>query len=131
MIYVDSSALLKLLFAERESTALAEWLAARSGTPVLSSELAKVEVIRACRRLDLEALPAARALLTQLDLIPLTTDVLDEAAQLGAPMLRSLDALHLAGALSIRADLSFFVAYDQRLSEAAATVGLESFQPGR
>nr|MBA2729347.1 VapC toxin family PIN domain ribonuclease [Euzebyaceae bacterium] len=45
MIYLDSSALLKLLFEERESAALDEWISARAGTPVVSSELAKVEVI--------------------------------------------------------------------------------------
>ncbi len=130
MIYLDSSALLKLLHEERESAALTDWLATRSEIPVVSSELAKVEVIRACRRVKADALPNARALVSQLDLIPLTTAVLDEAAELGEPALRSLDALHLASALSICADLSFFVAYDQRLSEAAATVGLESVQPG-
>lgn len=130
MIYLDSSALLKLLHAELESTALAEWLAARSVAPVVSSELAKVEVIRACRRVNADALPEARALLTSLDMIPLSTDVVERAAELGEPALRSLDALHLASALSIRADLSFFVAYDQRLCEAASTVGLECLQPG-
>lgn len=121
---------MKLLLEERQSNALAKWLTARSGRPVLSSELARVEVIRACRRVSSDTLPSARALVTQLDLIPLTSDVLDQAAELGEPALRSLDALHLASAVSIRADLTFFVAYDQRLSDAAATVGLKSFRPG-
>jgi len=51
MIYLDSSALLKLLFEESESAALALWIAERADTPMVSSELAKVEVVRATRRL--------------------------------------------------------------------------------
>lgn len=130
MIYLDSSALLKLLHEERESAALEEWLLARAGTPVVSSELAKVEVIRACRRVNANALPAARALLAELDLIPLTSDVVDEAADVDGTVLRSLDAIHLASALSIRGDLSAFVAYDHRLAEAATAAGLELHRPG-
>lgn len=130
MIYLDSSALLKLLHEERESTALEGWLSARAGTPVVSSELANVEVIRACRRVNADALPEASALLAELDLIPLTTDVVDEAAEVGETLLRSLDAIHLASALSIRSDLSAFIAYDYRPAEAASAAGLESLQPG-
>jgi len=131
VIYLDSSALLKLLHEEPESGALADWLSARTVLPVVSSELAKVEVLRACRRVNVEALPAAKALLAQLDLIPLTSDVIDEAADAGEVMLRSLDAIHLASALSIRADLSGFVAYDHRLCDAASAAGLELLTPGR
>lgn len=131
MIYLDSSALLKLLFEERESAALEGWLADRTGTPVMSSELARAEVLRASRRLDAQALPEARAVLSQLDLIPLTGALIEEAADVGEPLLRTLDALHLASALSVRAELSAFVAYDHRLAAAAAAAGLEPLQPGR
>ena len=72
MIYLDSSALLKLLHEERESAALAKWLATRSEIPVVSSELVRVEMIRASRCVNADVLPNARALVTQLDLIPLT-----------------------------------------------------------
>ncbi len=130
MIYLDSSALLKLLYEERESAALEGWLSARPGTPVVSSELARMEVIRVCRRVNADALPEARALLAEVDLIPLTSDVVDEAAELGDIWLRSLDAIHLASALSIRADLSAFIAYDHRLGDAASAAGLESLRPG-
>lgn len=130
MIYLDSSALLKLLHHETESAALAEWLSARAGTPVVSSSLAKVEVTRACRRLAADSLPAARTLLAGLDIIPLTSAVIDEAADVGATTLRSLDAIHLASALSIGANLSSFVAYDHRLSDAAVAAGLELAAPG-
>ncbi len=134
MIYLDSSALLKLLFEEPESAGLARWISERAATPAVSSELAQVEVMRASRRLNPAALPAARALLSQLDLIPLTGGVIDEAAALGEPLgeplLRSLDALHLASALSLGADLSAFLAYDNRLVAAAQDLGLAPLRPG-
>jgi predicted nucleic acid-binding protein len=130
VIYLDSSALLKLLHQEAESAALTDWLSARAGTPVVSSALANVEVTRACRRVNPEALPAAKTLLAGLDIIPLTGAVIDEAGNVGETTLRSLDAIHLASALSIRSDLSSFIAYDHRLCDAATAAGLELVTPG-
>lgn len=130
MIYLDSSALLKLLHQEAESAALADWLSARAGTPVVSSALANVEVTRACRRVNPDALLAAKTLLAGLDVIPLTGAVIDEAGNVGETTLRSLDAIHLASALSIRSDLSTFIAYDHRLCDAATAAGLELVRPG-
>ncbi|HEY1989848.1 MAG TPA: type II toxin-antitoxin system VapC family toxin [Acidimicrobiales bacterium] len=130
MNYLDSSALLKLLFDEPESAALEDWTSARAGSPMVSSELARVEVIRACRRLNPDALPEARRLLASLDLVPLTRDLIDDAAEVGESTLRSLDAIHLASAISIGADLTEFVVYDRRLAEAASKAGLETIRPG-
>jgi predicted nucleic acid-binding protein len=129
MIYLDSSALLKLLFEESESAALASWIAERVDTPVVCSELAKVEVVRATRRLDAAAVPAARTLVSQLDLIPLNGGLIEEAADAGDPLLRTLDAIHLASALSIRDELTAFVAYDSRLITAARDAGIETISP--
>ncbi|MGV8847391.1 type II toxin-antitoxin system VapC family toxin [Tessaracoccus sp.] len=129
MIYLDSSALLKLLFEESESAALAQWISERPNIPMVSSELAKVEVVRAARRLDAKVVPTARALISQLDLIPLNTGLLDEAADAGEPLLRTLDAIHLASALSIRDDLTAFVAYDNRLITAAESADLHPVRP--
>jgi len=130
VIYLDSSALLKLLFEEPESESLQDWLTARRGIPTVSSELATVEVLRACRRIDAAAQPDARTLLGQLDLVPLAGLVVRLASDLDDPGLRSLDALHLASALSLGADLGTFVAYDHRLLEAADRAGLETHAPG-
>lgn len=130
MNYLDSSALLKLLFDEPESAALEEWTSARAELPMVSSELAQVEVIRACRRLNPDALPEARALLASLDLVPLTRDLIDDAAEVGESTLRTLDAIHLVSVMSIGADLSAFVVYDRRLAEAASSAGLETVRPG-
>ena len=130
MIYLDSSALLKLLFEEEESDALQAWLDSRGSVAKVSSELAKVEVMRATRRLSPDTIPAAVTLLSQLDLVPLTGGVVEQAAYLGEASLRSLDALHLASAITLGSDLTAFIAYDHRLSAAASDLGLEAVQPG-
>lgn len=130
MIYLDSSALLKLLFEEAESEQLERWVVEHSAIPMVSSELVKVEVVRATRRLDLAVLPAARRLLAQLDLVPMTSDLLESAADVGSDSLRSLDAIHLASALALGADLAAFVAYDLRLITAAHDVALPVAHPG-
>lgn len=129
MIYLDSSALLKILFLEAESATLQEWLATQDDA-LVTGDLARVEVLRACRRLDPEALPAARALLGQLDRVPLAAEVLELAAAVGTPMLRSLDALHLASALSLGVPDLVLVGYDCRLLEAADAAGLGTRRPG-
>lgn len=130
MIYLDTSALLKLVFAEDESAALRHWLgAARAGTPLTSSDLTRVEVLRACHRVDVAHLPLAQTVLAQLDLVPLGRDLLDAAAELPGRHLRSLDALHLATAISLGNALDVFVAYDARLLDAARDAGLPVTSP--
>ena len=129
MIYLDSSALLKLLFQEAESDDLEQWLSARQPAGLVSSEIAKLEVIRASRRLDPGVVAAARALVSQLDLIPLNGALLTESAEAGEPLLRTLDAIHLASALAIRQELTAFVVYDDRLYEAAEAAGLNPVSP--
>jgi hypothetical protein len=128
VIYLDSSALLKLLFDEPESAPLAAWLAERADVPTVSSDLVRVEVVRATRRLDQRSVPRARTLVAQLDLVPLTGALRDAAAETGTPQLRSLGGIHLECAESIRPDLAAFVAYDNRLIAAAAAARLRVAQ---
>lgn len=131
MIYLDSSALLKLIFEEAESTALADWLGSEPavGAPV-SSELARIEVLRGCRRADAATVPAARSLLAGLDLIPISGNVVEHAAEIEGALLRSLDAIHLASAAGVRPALTTFVTYDHRLADAAVTEGFSVTSPG-
>lgn len=130
MIYLDSSALIKLVLDERESADLELWLSGRSHEPLVSSELATVEVIRSIRRLNPPSLTVARAILGPLSLIPLSNRVVEGAADLPDPLLRSLDALHLASALTVVEELTTFVTYDRRLSAAATAAGLDVIHPG-
>lgn len=131
MIYLDSSALLKLVRREDETEALRGWLEARPEELAVTSELGRVEVLRAARRLGGQVMLEARAVVGDLDLVPLDRAVQDVACELGDPPLRTLDALHLASALLLGADLTAFVAYDQRLVEAAKAAGLPVSVPGQ
>ena len=131
MIYLDSSAVVKLLIQEAESDELESWLTlSRASAPVVSSALTRVEVLRACRRVDEALLPPARDLLRGVDLMPLDSAIVETAAELTPAVLRSLDALHLATAIQLGAGLDAFVAYDARLAAAARDAGLMIVQPG-
>jgi len=90
----------------------------------VSSTLLAVESIRACARYGPERAIDAREWLLGVALIPLDDAVMDRAAALGPAPLRSLDALHLATALTISDDIGAFVAYDDRLAAAAGEYGL-------
>ena len=130
MIYLDSSALLKLVFIEDESEAYRSWHLSRSSSTCISSALIAVEVNRSCRRADLGALPFARQLLAEVDVVPIDESVLGLAGELADPQLRSLDAIHLASALCVRATIDSFVTYDRRLAEAASSAGFAVLTPG-
>ena len=103
--------------------ALSEWVA------LTSAELARVEVPLAVRRGDAALLPHARQLLASLNLVPLRTELLDAAGRLDIHGLRSLDALHVAAALSLGSELGAFLAYDRRLLAAAAAAGMTTLAP--
>lgn len=130
MIYLDSSALMKLVREEAETTALQEWLSDHPDESVVTSELGRVEVFRAARRVGDEALAEARAVVGDVDLIPLDRAVQDVASDIGEPLLRTLDALHLASALLLKDVLTALIAYDHRLVDAALTAGLVVVTPG-
>jgi predicted nucleic acid-binding protein len=119
--YLDASALVKLVVRERESNALAAWL--EPVETVASSELAAVEVHRAARVANPGPDSSRRAVrvLDSCLLVEVGRDVIELAATLAAVRLRSLDAIHLATALRVRPDR--FVAYDERLAEAARAQG--------
>lgn len=129
MIYLDTSALVKLVFEEPESSALAEWLSAGVGLPKISSTLSKIELLRACRRVDENAVGVAVSLLEGVDLLPLDGAIIEKAATVAPAELRSLDAIHLASALSLDSDLTALVAYDVRLCSAARAAGIEAVSP--
>jgi uncharacterized protein len=130
MLYLDSSAIAKIVLPEPESDALARFLPA---WPLrVSSALAQVEVMRAVRRLKPEPSLVQRAeeALQRLALLRIDFAILEVAAELGPPLLRTLDAIHLASAASLGGDLGGIVAYDARLAQAARNMGLTVFSPG-
>lgn len=130
-VYIDSSALLKLILPEPERPALVRELARRSDR--VSSVLLAIE----CRRIVLRAggAPGVRTRLEQ-ELEGITLIRLDEMVQrlagtIGSRGLRSLDAIHLATAVSMGDYPEAFITYDDRLAAAARALRLNVLQPGR
>jgi predicted nucleic acid-binding protein len=124
-LFLDSSAVVKLVADEEESNALRMYLGELRRT-VLISELAIVEVTRAARRLEADA----SAVLDECDVVLLDAAILHAAAALDPTTLRTLDAINLATALSVEEKLDAFVAYDDRLLAAARHHGLAVAAPG-
>lgn len=120
---------MKLVRAEVETVPLEMWLRSQPDVPVVTSELGRVEVLRAARRVSAEALREAKVVVDDVDLVPLDQRVQDLACEIGEPSLRTLDALHLASAVLLRDELTAFVAYDHRLADAAQAVGLATLAP--
>ena len=127
MLYLDSSAIVKLVARERETVARVE--AIRRDSEVVSSSLAGTEVVRAARRAGTRA-ARARSVLDGIAFVPVDDGILREAGDLRPRELRTPDALHLATALSLGDDLACLVTYDARVAEAAATAGLDVRAPG-
>ena len=127
MLYLDSSAIVKLVAREPESPALVE--AVRADPAVISSSLAWAEVVRAVTRAG-GRVARAHAVLEGIALVPIDDGIIREAAMLQPSELRTLDAIHLATALSLGGELSALVTYDGRLAEAATTAGIEVATPG-
>jgi predicted nucleic acid-binding protein len=127
VIYLDSSALVKMIRVEAESIALIGWLNARGAEPLTASVLVEVEVPRALRRSQPGVLAGVSPVLARLHRIEMNAAVRAAAAAYVDPLLRSLDAIHLATAENLVAagqTVSAFVTYDDRLAAAATDVGL-------
>lgn len=129
MIYLDSSALVKLALVEPESRALVRWLAERADQPLVSSVLHRAEVPRAVWLAEPGALPRSYRVIKRIGKVALTPDVLDTSATLPPKSLASVHAIHLASALALKRDLTAFVAYDQNLLDAANEAGLPVASP--
>ena len=131
MIYLDTSALVKLIRREPESHALADWLDARPSTLWVSSTLIEVELPRALRRTGPALLADVPATVARVARYEIDDMVRAAAAALTDPTLRSLDAIHLATARGVFGNqLTAFVTYDPRLLASAAATGLTVASPG-
>ena len=119
--YLDSSAIVKLAVRERESEALRRHL--RRRRPLVSSSLARAEVLRALLPGGENALVAGRRVLASLDLVRVNDRVLDLAGSMVPIELPSLDAIHLATAERLAGELTSFVTYNERMAAAARQLG--------
>lgn len=121
--YLDTSAAVKLVQREAGSDELHVWLAGEERM-LVSSFLLRTELLRATRRVRPDLLGRARALLDHITLLDVSMDVCERAGLLDPDGMRSLDAIHLASALTLIDELEGVVAYDVRLTGAALAIGL-------
>jgi hypothetical protein len=129
VIYLDSSALVKLALTEPETGALTEYLATRADQALVSSSLHRAEVLRAIWLAEPGALPRAQRMIRRVSLVSLSHDLLDNAATQPPSGLSTSAAIHLASAMTLKRDLTAFVCYDKRLSDAAEAAGLPVASP--
>lgn len=125
--YLDSSAIMKLAIEEPQSTALRSYL--RRRRPLVSSALARTEVLRALLEEGDPGLERGRDVLSRLDLVRVNDRILSTAGTLLPQDLRSLDAIHLATALQLGSDVRQVVTYDERMTDAATGLGLRTAAP--
>ena len=123
MIYLDTSAALKLVVAEPETRRLELWMAERAGIPRVSSRLLRIEMLQAVTRAAPHQVSRANVVLSAIALLSMD-DVAPAAEVIGDKTLRSLDAIPLATVHEIRTDLSAFVCYDKRLQDSEHALGL-------
>lgn len=129
LLYLDSSAIAKLVVREPETDAL---IALLSEWPErVSSALSRVEVMRAVRRAGdgEEVLARADEVLARIGLIHVDGGVLEIAAGLDHRHLRTLDTIHIATALSVGEDLGAMAAYDERMAAASEAAGITVLAP--
>ena len=129
MIYLDSAAVVKLVHAEQDSTALRAWLDERAETGWVSSVLTEIETFRALARHAADSVARLPPVLDQIDLIDLDPAIRILAQTVRPVTVRSLDAIHLGTAQHIGRALTSFVTYDARLLDAAKAAGLPTAAP--
>lgn len=125
--YLDSSAIVKLAVREPETAALRRHL--RRRRTLITSALARTEVLRALLPAGEGAMAAGRRVLSRIDLVRVNDQVLGGAGVLLPIELRSLDAIHLATAGRIGRDLGEIVTYDRKMAFAAQQMGYRVSSP--
>jgi uncharacterized protein len=129
LYYADTSAVIKLLVEETDSTAFAAFYDAHAGAEWVSSALLRIEVTRAVVSAMPALLPEARDLLLAFSCIAIDDDIVEGAMNEPDRMLRSLDAIHLATARILAPELDAIITYDDRLLRAAGDAGLVTLSP--
>jgi predicted nucleic acid-binding protein len=128
-LYLDTSALAKLLVDEAESQALRDYLRQHAAVARATSSLVRTELRRAVARVSPELAPGVERLIGRLTLLRVDDDLLDAAGRLVPVSVRSLDALHLVSAERLPT-LTALVSYDERMLRAATDLGMPVARPG-
>lgn len=124
---MDSSAILKLLVAEKESAALTDFI----DFTIKSSVLTRVEVVRTLHRISPEKIPEAHSILIGIDMTPVNPIVLNIAENF-APIitLKSLDAIHVATTIFLNNTVEGLISYDKQMIKNAKELGIKVISPG-
>ncbi|GAA1814697.1 type II toxin-antitoxin system VapC family toxin [Agromyces neolithicus] len=128
IVAVDTSALAKLLVEEDESDHVREFLGDRSrlGDVLVISTIAVTELRRLARRLDIDA-AAVEPVVRPFHTLRLTEGILQLAGRFTQPHLGTLDAIHIASALT--AEAGELLTFDRQQGAAAVAEGLASVRP--
>ncbi len=130
MIYLDTSAMAKLIVQEVETAALVEWLGQRPDETAVTSALGRVELMRMAAGDGGEGVvERAGDLLDGVDIVPISDEVVSVAETIAPATLRSLDAIHLASIAQIHTELTAVIAYDQRLLDGCVALGYPTISP--
>jgi predicted nucleic acid-binding protein len=125
--YLDSSAILKFIFAEPERPALVKALT----SPAISSELARLEVKRAVYRMQPKNIALANEELARINFVTLSEQVLSIAeAFTGNVTLATLDSIHVATVFTLGDKVEGIITYDKQMISNAKTMGIEVLSPG-
>ncbi|MCL1898099.1 MAG: type II toxin-antitoxin system VapC family toxin [Micrococcales bacterium] len=137
VFYLDSSAAYKRIQVEQHSAALVARLdeLVKNGERLVSSAITWIELARALRRFaaagnlmpDQAVDQAVSDCTSGLSRISITSQVINTAKWIGPPLIRSLDAIHLASALLSGG--STLLTYDLRLAQAAQSISLTAETP--
>lgn len=125
--YLDASALVKLVAREPESAALRHFL--RGKHPLVASALVLAEVSRAVMHLGPDRARRARDVVASIELIRVSDRILATAGALQPAEMRTLDAIHLATAQGLDQELARVVTYDDRMANAATSLGMSVLSP--
>lgn len=127
-LYLDTSALGRILLAEPDATAIRQTLADYDAW--WSSALLIVELRRLAARENVEA--AAERMLPGVRTVAVDTASLERASRLRPPEVRTLDAIHLDAAVELhgRSEVAAVLTYDRQLQTACAHHGLPITSPG-
>lgn len=125
--YLDSSAIVKLAVREPESDSLRRHLRRRRS--LITSAVARTEVLRALLPGGENVVDAGRRVLSRIDIVRINDHVLNQAGTLLPTDLRSLEAIHLSTAARIGVDLGEIITYDDRMAGAARQMGYKVSSP--
>ena len=125
--YLDSSAILKIIFQEDESAALAKFIT----EPAITSSISRVEVLRTVQRIDHSRVQLAQSELAKINIVEPIPSILTIAENFSHEVtLRSLDAIHVATVIFLSTATRGLITYDKLMAKNAEQLGLKVLAPG-